>query len=577
MKKIKLFNILYFTLITVLLSASLFTGCSGDSDDGITYIETSISDTYSGSGDKVFYPSTSGNTELTYSLDLGSSTKKVYFVFTNSNTGADVSVPELMNISYSTKSFSVPSIKKSSMPSVSIKNKPATRGKFEATAFYETARELLQTDGKRKYNIESSANNFLKPMKSYTINTTTNDFYDDAGNIVPATVRAVVSATGKGKTLIIWVANNQWVDSGGGLGTGKINQSLANEMADAFLHTDEDRIYEWITGIFGAEWGTPVYNNLIGVTNEIHILLYDIDNDKSTGGGTLGFFHPRDTFKTTSDPSSNERIMFYMDSVLFATDADWKEELISTLAHEFQHIIHWYQKEVVLDTPSDTWLNEMCSLVAEDFVADKLEVDGPRGVKVENGDYTARLANNTEGRLPLFNYWNDAPLTTWLADDEALSSYSIAYAFGAYLARNHGGAQLFRNIVQNNYGDHRAIGNAISGYTFTDLLREWGASVVLSDKTVQLPDLSLHGYNKDAAFTSTLSPITYNLGSINLYNYKYDSLNGPWYYSLSSLESNKDSLYRGSNTYVYAGSLTELQEWTFRMKDGVSLTVIVKD
>jgi len=575
MKKIKLFNIIYFTLVTVLLSASLFTGCGGESDDGITYVETSLSDAYSGSGDKIFYPSTSGNVELTYSLDLGSNTKKVYFVFTNSNTGKDVSVPELMNISYSTESFSVPSINKSSMPSVGINNKPATRGKPEITAFYETARELLQNDGKRTYNIESSETGSKVPLKAYTVGNTSS-LNDDDGNPVPATVRKVVIE--HGKTLVLWVANDCWHDTGSGK-DHYIDDALANDMANAFLLSgDNNDIYEWITGIFGDEWGSEhSFNNIIGVTNEIHILLYDIDNDNSINGGTLGFFHPRDTFKTSSDSKSNERIMFYMDSVLFATSDYWKSELISTLAHEFQHIIHWYQKEVVLDTPSDTWLNEMCSLVAEDFVADKLEVDGPRGVKVENGDYTARLANNTEGRLPLFNYWNDAPLTTWLADDEALRSYSIAYAFGAYLARNHGGAQLFRNIVQNNYGDHRAIGNAISGYTFTDLLREWGASVVLSDKTVQLPDLSLHGYNKDAAFTSTLSPITYNLGSINLYNYKYDSLNGPWYYSLSSLESNKDILYRGSNTYVYAGSLTELQEWTFRMKDGVSLTVIVRD
>jgi len=35
MKKIKLLNIIYFTIVTLLLSVALFTGCGGDSDDGI--------------------------------------------------------------------------------------------------------------------------------------------------------------------------------------------------------------------------------------------------------------------------------------------------------------------------------------------------------------------------------------------------------------------------------------------------------------------------------------------------------------------------------------------------------------
>jgi len=527
-------------------------------------------------------------------------------------------------------------------------------------------------------------------------------FYDDVGNTVSATARQVVEANGK--KLIIWVADNQWNPSGEGLGTGKINQALANEMADAFLKPGNNNdLYEWITGIFGAEWGAHPYGELIGTTNEIHILLYDIDNDASTTGGVLGFFYSRDTFKKSFISKSNEKNMFYIDSVLYATSAYWKSELISTLAHEFQHMIHWYQKGVLANKSSDTWLDEMCALTAEDFVADKLQVNGPRGVLYS--DYTSGSTDNTEGRLPLYNYFNEAPLTTWLSGNDVYKSYSIAYAFGAYLARNHGGPGLFRSIVQDSAGDHNAVSNSVLGYTFEELLREWGVSVVLSDKTVALPPITSnstatvdgvyfstpssgtvsytldsgtqknvyfiitnantdsektkpgitvsnlydpnfklnksmvqpvkssasiidseviinqrgkpeitafnstafalidrtgvteeeikkfqtpvplyngtgikYGYNKGDKFSWTLDNIEYNLGSIDLYNYKYNTQSvthsGPWFYNTENVPA---QLKRGSNTYVDAGSVSS-GTWTFNfLPENVTVTMVVRD
>ena len=58
--------------------------------------------------------------------------------------------------------------------------------------------------------------------------------------------------------------------------------------------------------------------------------------------------------------------------------------IIGTLAHEFQHMIHFYQKPVVRDADSESWLNEMASEVAEDLIADKMMVSGPRGVAYDD-------------------------------------------------------------------------------------------------------------------------------------------------------------------------------------------------
>ena len=158
--------------------------------------------------------------------------------------------------------------------------------------------------------------------------------------------------------------------------------------------------------------------NLIPKNDEITILLTDIDEDNSANGGVVGFFWSKDNFLATTVAGSNERVMFYIDSVMFANgdngwdiDDYWPKELISTLAHEFQHMINFYQKYILLDTDTDTWINEMLSESTEDLVATKIRHIGPRGVDYMDG--SAGDPGNTLGRYPLFNANNTLSLTSW--------------------------------------------------------------------------------------------------------------------------------------------------------------------
>ncbi|GAH46426.1 unnamed protein product, partial [marine sediment metagenome] len=94
-------------------------------------------------------------------------------------------------------------------------------------------------------------------------------------------------------------------------------------------------------------------------------------------------------------------------------------------------MIHFYQKAVKrTGTNSETWINEMCSMVAEDIISKNLDIDGPRGVDAGTGD--AGPPDNENGRLPLFNVFNDISVPEW---DHQPYNYSINYAFGAYLSR----------------------------------------------------------------------------------------------------------------------------------------------
>ena len=374
-------------------------------------------------------------------------------------------------------------------------------------------------------------------------------FYNENGGTIHADLLSTGSVTANSRSITVKI----YVDK-------TLNDANAKKAADALLskftgNGGNESIYGWVTNIYGSEWGTTGYSDLIADSKTISILLFDIDGDGSTGTNgafTVGFFYSRDNFKQEASDDdlkySNENIMFYIDLPFmlktassegsWSTTGAYPNKVYSTLAHEFQHMIHFYQKTVLKSSSSvisdSTWLDEMCSVSTEDFVADKLGVEGPRGVL----DVTsAGSEGNTSGSLPCFNYYNNDSLVTW---DSKLYDYASVYAFGAYLSRNFGGPKLFQSIVQTSNTDMTAVTSAISSVagsseSLESLLRQWGAAVLLSDST------SLTGnilYNVEKS--QTVNSVTYTFGPINLYNYSYDyssssSLTHPYVYS--SLES----------------------------------------
>jgi len=402
-------------------------------------------------------------------------------------------------------------------------------------------------------------------------------FYTDksAKQSTKATARKVisVSTTYGVKTLSIWVSNDTF-----GTGCTKVKcltQGMIDALADSFLKSGGDNdVYDWVTNVYGQEWGTHSNNKLIANTNEISILLTDIDNDNSQTGGVVGYFYPKDNFKKESIAGSNEQIMLYADAVLFANgnaewsmDNFWPREMISTLAHEFQHMIHFYQKSVLLtDESTDTWINEMLSESTEDLVASKIHHTGSRGVDYRIG--SAGEKGNILGRYPLFNANNMLSLTTWNARS---ANYATVNAFGAFLLRNYGGAKVLHDIVHNNLTDEQAIIKAIQktpqgqGKTFNDLLKEWGTAVLLSDHDNLGADMP--HYNTGGYMTNQYNQSTYDLGSINFFNY-----NPPPHVS-----SSVGTVKGNANYYYKVGSnLTGKINIDLTLNGRVETTLIIK-
>lgn len=463
-------------------------------------------------------------------ISLGSTPKSLYLVLSNTDTISS------SNPTITHNAKIVPQVQAKVFPAASTMKRPIITHRPQYVEDFLVTLPSLLAQGKADI-LKRNAKTLSVPEKnkkdivgqSHTFYISTNQ-----SESTVATARKVISNVSTpfgNKTLNIWVSNDSFGTSCPK--TKCVTQEMVDALANSFLQSGSDNdVYDWVTNVYGEEWGSEaqnVYSNLIGVDNTITILLTDIDGDNSPDGGTIGYFFAKDNFEQSSFSGSNERIMFYADAVIFANDGEdgvwsfdddfWPKEMVSTLAHEFQHMIHFYQKTILLEdgNPTDTWINEMVSETTEDLVATKIQHTGSRGVDYTDG--SAGEADNTLGRYPLFNENNTLSLTKW---DNSLANYSMVNAFGSYLTRNYGGAKVLHDIVYSTSTDKQAIIDAVhkspegAGKTFADLLSEWGMAVMLSD---HISPYGLPTYNTGDFTPSTYNGITYDLGSVNFFNY----------------------------------------------------------
>ena len=179
-----------------------------------------------------------------------------------------------------------------------------------------------------------------------------------------------------------------WVEDG-----VNFNQDDAQTLMDTF----EKSIYPTDREFFGSEW-TP------GVDGDPHIYIIYARN---LGGDVAGFYNSSDEYPPQISPYSNAHEAFYIDSSQDLAD----DYTYGTLAHEFQHMIHWYQ-----DSNESSFLNEGFSELAT-FI---------------NGYYT--------GGFDLYYTYNpDINLTDWLGGSGDNSAhYGANFLFVTYFLDRFG-------------------------------------------------------------------------------------------------------------------------------------------
>ena len=437
---------------------------------------------------KAFFVDEQGYQILKLKLKLASE-KDVYLVFTNSSETDGVDDQD-----YSVSSDNISFNSNSNMSIMSSELETKTR--FEQ-AVLPSVGKLIEGE---KEAVETKASLFSVSAAVTSVEDT-EDFWEVADSpyrFVAATCRKVVSADTKfgNKTLNIWVEDSCWQAS-------CITQTMVDAMADKFLKSGSDNdIYDWVTNICGEEWGSSS-KSVIKAGQPIDILLCDIKNDSLTTGGVLGYFWGGNAY--TDENYSNQRVMFCIDAPIYANgtggDAGWNVEdyyprvIISTLAHEFQHMINFYQLQVLNDVVHETRLNEMLSMSIEDLVAYNLY-----------GDY---ISSPYYSRFKELNENNDYSLKEWPSADTKY--YAINYGFGSYLLRQFDGANFVKNIYATKKKNTDAVEEA-TGKNFAGLMRNWAAAYLLSDQSVSDSD---YDYNDDLG--SELNGISYDLVSINAY------------------------------------------------------------
>lgn len=253
--------------------------------------------------------------------------------------------------------------------------------------------------------------------------------YDFVGNRYYALRAAKVS---EGVHCYIYLEDGESVDQGA---------------IDAVKNEFDTTIYPRVTTAFGSEPNPGVDDD-----SKIYILLQNIVDGYSPGSPSYiaGYFNPLNEYSVSN---SNKKEMFYMNinpaPGIVAGDADFND----TLAHEFQHMIHWEQKTHLKGLNNPTWLNEAMSTIAGTYCG-----YGPSWYSV--WVYEEDPSNS---------------LTIW---DSSPYDYGVAYMWAQYFKDHYtGNGNIFKTMLDQNSTGITSVAAALTalGYprnfdeTFRDL------------------------------------------------------------------------------------------------------------
>jgi hypothetical protein len=238
-----------------------------------------------------------------------------------------------------------------------------TQTKIEPTLSSEVVETPLAKPTKDQAKVEVPDAGAFETLKSLeTGNVPVNDLRDLAGRLkniknIPATVESPAKPFVVGDKQKFWAINMEdnkafqfdstlryatehaywWVEN-----EVSYNESDLKKLADAF----ESKIYPTDRKFFGSEW-TP------GIDNDPHLYILYF---RGLGGNIAGAFSSSDEVHPLAHQYSNAHELF----LLNADNIELNEQFTyGVLAHEFQHMIHWYQ-----DRNEETWINEGFSELA---------------------------------------------------------------------------------------------------------------------------------------------------------------------------------------------------------------------
>lgn len=287
------------------------------------------------------------------------------------------------------------------------------------------------------------ANRLQKTAWNFTVGSQKSWYADDFRTrqryLVPSTCRAV------GTRCYIFVEDALWLDN--------VTQAAVDAFRVAF---DSSTPASATKGIYQTDidnFGVPPD---VDSDAKIIVMILDIKDQYTTtgSGGFIGGYFTG--LNEIANSQSNLAEMVYIDAdPLPLTNAAGLEFALSTLAHEFQHLIHYRY-----DTNELTFINEGCSLVAEVICGYPI---------YDQADYVGGTNVN---------------LLSWQGE---LSDYSRAARFMTYV-RDQVGVGVFKPLVQNTQdgvlGLDAALQSIGTTLRFNEIFQNFVIANILDDKTL---------------------------------------------------------------------------------------------
>jgi len=226
-----------------------------------------------------------------------------------------------------------------------------------------------------------------------------------------------------------------WVEEG-----VRFNGKNLAAAADLF----EEHTYPTDRAFFGSEW-TP------GVDNDPHL---SILHARDLGNSVAGYYSSADQFVSAVRDDSNEMEMFYINIDNVNINDNFYN---GVLAHEFQHMIHWYN-----DRNEETWLNEGFSELA--MYLNDFDIGG--------SDWIFAAAPDTQ-----LNSWPEGP-------GAAGANYGAGYLFTSYFLDRFG-PEATQALVAHRENSFASVSDVLedlnTDLTYEDLLADWIVANLLDD------------------------------------------------------------------------------------------------
>lgn len=243
-----------------------------------------------------------------------------------------------------------------------------------------------------------------------------------------------------------YIENNYWN------ALSQAAQDLIISQINGLAREFDSRIYPTETQFFGPE-PNP------GIDDDPRITIVLSPLVENAGG----YFDTSNEYPRSQSPNSNQREMIYVN----VASLNEPRRIDSFIAHEFQHLISFNQKETLRHIADDTWLNELRSQYAVTLLGYN---DNFSGSDLERREHS--LLDNPSDSL-----------TEW---KNLSADYGQITLFGEYLAE-HWSAKVIGDTLRNNLASIASLNDSLrqNGYkeSFADVFVLWTVTNFINDPT----------------------------------------------------------------------------------------------